>query len=55
MRGRQFHYIDLSLVTVKDRREMLGRAIPFLHLRVASYSDGGLVPHDYLFSIDMVN
>ena len=55
MRERQLHYIDLSLVIVMHRREILRRAIPFLHRRVANYSDGGLVLHGYLFSTDTVN
>lgn len=55
MIGRQSHDIDLSLVIVKHRRETLGRAIPFLHRRVAGCFDGGLFLHDYLFSTDTVN
>ena len=55
MRARQFHDIDLSLVIVKHRRETLGRTIPFLHRRVASCFDGGLVLPGYLFSTDTVN
>ena len=55
MKECQPHYLDLSLVTVKHRSEMSSKAIPFLHRRVANYSDGGLVLHGFLSSTDTVN